>query len=494
MQLSLYNYIKEMIETLIEATNYVKTSENNSLNLQLIVDSISVLEKIEKELLKYEKNISKPSLLEKISFCRVQAFELFSLVNDGLDYHKSACEFADNIKKLATDYPESVEINYNIVFFAELGQKWDSMNSVYEAFMKRKDCNVKVVLTPIFREVQTNGQVEKNILYEDYLTPMGISFIPYEQYNIAEDAPDIAFISNPYESVTLPQFWPENISKHTRLVYLQYYTGIINKRESIPLDCTLPVAKHAWRIIAQSPKIKELHQKFAYKKGGNVLVTGLPKWDEITSIKENYLNMDSNWKRKLSGRKVFLWNNHFNVASTTATLLENGRKIIELFSENKDIALIWRPHPMTETIFKLYIPQYASLWEELNEVVEKSDNMVLDTNPSFKHAFQCSDALISDYSSIIAEYMMTQKPILWMKKSTTNNFFSDLDMLIRIDCLEQSNSPEEIIDFVERIKNGIDLNKEIRMQIMKEDIPNFDEGLGERICHLLLDEIRKEME
>ena len=61
---------------------------------------------------------------------------------------------------------------------------------------------------------------------------MGISHIPYFQYDISKELPDMAFISNPYESVTISKFWPENIAKFTRLVYLPYYTDMIINFES----------------------------------------------------------------------------------------------------------------------------------------------------------------------------------------------------------------------------------------------------------------------
>jgi len=324
---------------------------------------------------------------------------------------------------------------------------------------------------------------------------LGIVHIPFQNYDISKDKPDMVFISNPYESVTTEQFWPETIAKYSKLVYLPYYTGMIISDESIQVHCCMPVAKCAWRIIAQSQKVKEMHKKYAPKHGENVIVTGLPKWDDIINLMQETVTVHMSWEKKLKGKKVFLWNSHFSVGTGDSTLLDYGKAILELFSNRDDIALIWRPHPMTETIFKLYYPQYASLWRDMKDTVEISNNMIFDTNFSYNMAFQCSDALISDFSSIIVQYMLVEKPILWLKKPLASQGGSDLntsEYLIRFDCSELAATIDEIFGFVERVVQGIDLKKEERLKIMHEDLPCADGHVGERVCDLLLDELRKE--
>lgn len=47
----------------------------------------------------------------------------------------------------------NIKDTINVMFFAELVGKCDSMDSVYQSLMKRDDCHVEVVLVPIFRVV-----------------------------------------------------------------------------------------------------------------------------------------------------------------------------------------------------------------------------------------------------------------------------------------------------------------------------------------------------
>jgi hypothetical protein len=482
-----------MLDTLVEAVDFIKESDDKEICLQLLLNCQEVLKAIKKVLYENEKYISNKTILNELNFCDEQVSFLIKSIQVKSCIREQAISLSDRVRILQSIYSNGINITYRVVFFAELGQKWDSMNSVYQAFKKRNDCNVKVVLTPIFRAVQSNGELKTDIIYDDYLTPMGISYIPYQEYNIAKEIPDIAFISNPYESVTLNQFWPENISKHTRLVYLPYYTGMIVNENSIQTHCGLPVAKYAWRIISQSQKIKEIHERYAPNKGKNVLVTGLPKWDDIFINSVESFENESNWKEKLQGKTIFLWNSHYDVNSETSTLLEYGQAIINIFTNRKDIALIWRPHPMTGTIFKLYLPHLASFWEELIDIINSSDNMIFDTNTSYKWAFQYSNALISDWSSILTQYLLTQKPILWLRKAGALEGISKLEKLIHVESLEQAYNQEEIDGYVARVTSKIDLTLSSRLRILQEDMLGADGNIGEKVCNLLIKEFKQEV-
>jgi len=490
MRYSLYVYLYNMCNTLQEAAEYIQKSDGGPICYQLLANCVQVIDRLEKTLQSNKESVRNKNIFDLLKIIKKQCTDLLGTEGKGLN-REEVSKLIENIIEFKKLYKGAIDITYRVVFFAELGQKWDSMSSVYDAFKNRKDCDVAVVLEPIYRAVNLGGTVKTDVIYEDYLTPLGIKHIPYKQYDISKDNPDLVFISNPYESVTLPQFWPVNIAKYARLVYLPYYTERVVDEESIQAHCLMPVVQYAWRIIAQSQKMKDLHIKYSPKHGENVLVTGLPKWDNINELKEKP-NLPDDWKSKLKNRKVFLWNNHYRIDSDRSTLLEYGKAIIELFSSRNDIALIWRPHPMTETIFKLYYPQYKPFWDGLKEAVKKSDNMVIDKNKSYNLAFQCSDALITDFSSIMAQYMLTEKPILWLRKEQEAKEKRFIDYMIRIDCLEQATSTQEIAAFVDRIAHGIDATKAQRLKIMQEDMPSADGHIGERVCNLLLEELKKE--
>lgn len=491
MRLNVYKHLKSMISTLYEVINYIEESDNKNQQFEVSKDCLIFIDKI----------------IETIKESEASHRLLFSLekVKEGINELKSSILNAEinkleinniirELKKSENYFISDIKIEYKVVFFAELGEKWDSMESVYRAFKKRTNCKVDVVLTPIFRTINNNGEIKKEIIYIDYLADLGIKNVRYDDYELSLEKPDLAFISNPYEGVTLPQFWPENISKETRLVFLPYYTEMVINQETIKRNCMFPMANFSWRIIAQSNEIRELHEKYSLMKGENVLVTGLPKWDSAEKYKYNYSFLENTvseeWGNKLKGKKVILWNSHYNIGTSTSTLLEYGEFIISIFKENKELGLIWRPHPMTETIIKLYMPDYLPLWEQLIWEVNNSSNMVIDTNKFLNEAFNCSSALLSDYSSIIPQYIFTQKPILFLSKPNAD--LDDSIKLINYDYLPKAMDTSGIKKFVFEIIGEIDNYKTERLNILERNYKNHNDNIGEKVVELLLSEICKE--
>lgn len=378
------------------------------------------------------------------------------------------------------------------------------MASVYYAMKKRDDVIVDVVLQPIFRAVKLEDGTERtDIIYKDYLTPMGIEHIPYTKYDMEKTAPDMTFISQPYESVTVPMFWPENIAKYSRLVYLPYFSAIsLNSDLSSAFDSffKLNTQKYAWKIVAQSEIMRRHYKKFASRHGENVIVTGLPKWDYVKGMTKDSVTCPKEWKSKISGKMVFLWNTHFNFSSSgsgSRMLSEEGIEFLEIFLNNSDIALIWRPHPMTETVVKVYYPHLLPNFQKLKDIVEQSDNMVLDKYESYAPCFVWSDALISDFSSIVDQYVLLDKPILFTFKE--NDVYSMLKEsyfesgLMDYSDLPYSISVDDTKRFIEDVINQNDVGKLGRANVLNDFFVLADGCCGERASEYLINELKNEL-
>ena len=97
-----------------------------------------------------------PEVLDSLKQCEIfcqkvlQDFSLLpSYINQVQDFFDRFCQ--------------QVSITYRIVFLSDLGGKWDSMRSVYEEYCRRPDCEVTVVLMPIFRQIQKNGKWSRKL-------------------------------------------------------------------------------------------------------------------------------------------------------------------------------------------------------------------------------------------------------------------------------------------------------------------------------------------
>ena len=481
MRFSQYKGILEILDSVIEATEYMRNNITNEL-CEICIQSLqSVQNTLVSEQQKcgdVEKNIS--IAIDHFENKEYNSDELYALV----------IELKEKAKT-------NIRYKLRVLFVAELGGKWDSMASVYDAFCKRDDCDVDVVLEPIFREVQySDGSTKREVIYKDWLTPLGIKHILYDHYDMASICPDITFFSQPYESCTLPMFWPENMSKYSKVVFLPYYTCIMMDRKN-PIYSDIffesPTEKFSWKIACQSKYMKKYYSLYASRKGENVLVTGLPKWDYPYNLTKENTPCPDEWKMKIKNKKVFLWNTHFTIGDSC--LLDRFDEFISIFENSNDIALIWRPHPMLHTIVKLYFPDEYQKYLELIHRIEVSSNMMIDKNDIYGLAFVWSDALITEVRSLAEQYLFMDKPILYTVNITDEEIQSKYyteDKLFDFLKIPFSNSIDKTKKFISNICADNDVWKNDRKSLKDTYLSLADGSVGLRLSNELLRDFRTE--
>lgn len=469
MRYSMLVYIVKMCRTLSEAAEYLSAAPDDGLRAELLENGEQMFVQIRSVLEQHAEDL-RSDLLDKLS--NLEA--LWSRGNSVL---------VQRLAQFAEELPEAISYQVRAVFFAELGEKWDSMESVYQYMQEDPRFDPIIVRTPIGRVVNRNGKQEQEIIYKDFLTPMGIPSLGYDEYDIESDCPELAFISQPYESCTIEQFWPENIAKHTRLVYLPYFAPFSNYETAREALCEMPVYRYAWKTIGSSERHYQYYRKYAVNGGGNMLVTGVPKWDPTVRLRSKPVDMPEAWRSALEGRKVFLWNSFYDFDGSSLPYFDG---IYQWFQEHRDCALIWRAHPMTDTVTKLYYPeQYYKRFKECIALTNAAPNMVCDGEASYNASFCNSIAMISDLSSMMFQYLLLDKPVLHIKTGGRGNvekdFFID-------DCwMEQANNIKDIKNFLDDIYHGIDKNQQIREMVRQRDIPLADGKSGQRVCDSVWD-------
>lgn len=502
MRVHLKKELLNTLELVYSAQNQVKQpkTEQDVNNARLILNScmqgmVKVAEAIEASGEEHTAVISGTN-----AYCK----ELFSVANDfGIEtFTEQSVDKLNSLLNTVKDEIKSIKPKIRVLFVAELAGKWDSMDSVYKAMIKRDDVDVDVVLEPIFRAIDLpNGEHRQDIIYVDYLAPMGIKHILYKDYDMSKIRPDITFLCQPYESVTIPMFWPENIVKYSRLVYLTYgsaYSLHPDIQPAFDQFFRFNTERMSWKIPCQSDRMLEHYKKNGTQKGRNVIVTGIAKWDYPVNLTKENTPCPKEWKSVIKNRKVFLWNTHFAMSKPengSQFLTPKGLDFLKIFMENNDIALIWRPHPMTEPVLKVYSPNLLGIYYGMMELVNRADNMIMDTNERYAPAFVWSDALISDISTMIDQYLLQKKPVLvnLREKDIISKFEScKQDGLLNFMALPMAFSIDDIRGFIENVKNGDTDYTETYQRDFGEYYQYADGHAGERIVDTVIEKFIEE--
>ncbi len=491
MRFENYKLIIETATSVCDAAAYMKSGGDSSVP-EICKEALAAI----------SSNISNESAALKSGLIPTLIEELSINLNDVTRKN------IDTVIKLAEQLHQAciTDLNYKIkvLIVAELGGKWDSLASVYEELTKREDCEIEVVIEPVYRAVKLpDGSIRSDVVLEDFLTPMGIKNIPYQQYDIAVSKPDITFYSQPYDSCTVPMFRTENLAKHSRLVYCPYFLATtISAVLSSAQDSffRLPAQEYAWRIAGQSERMKKYYEIYASRHGENVIASGIPKLDYPLKLNKDNTPCPAEWIRKIKDRKVFLWNSHFSSANASANDKDGAftfeKEFISIFKQLPNVALIWRPHPMTETVLKVYSPEGYKLYCELQKEARASDNIIIDQNATYDASFVWSDVLISSaYSSIVDQYAITGKPyamaIISSEVDPYEKYYT-VDGLFDFSKVTMFSTFDSVKRFVLDMCSGNDVTVEGRKYIKENFFDTADGNAGNRFVSALLEDFYAE--
>lgn len=472
MRYSMLVYITKMSRTLLEATQYLRSAPENNLRGEMVESGRQMLGQIRTVLEEHRNDLRSGIPLEQLA-------EIENLWANG------TAALEDKLEQFIQTLPNEVSYQVRALFFAELGEKWDAMQSVYEHMRDDPRFDPVIVRTPVGRVVERNGKRKQEIIYKDFLKPMGIPSLGYDQYNIEEDCPELVFTSQPYESCTPSEFWPETIAKHARLVYLPYYLPDVPTAASVTSLAQLPVYRYAWKVVCPTERQYRYYCRHAENKGTNALLTGIPKTDPFVRLTQEPVQLPQAWG-SLVGKTVFLWNSWYDIAVSSMRYFND---LLNWFEEHQDCGLIWRNHPMTDTVTKLYHPNQYTAYQKNLYRAEKTKNIVIDREISCCAAFSASNAMISDWSSLLPQYLLINKPAMWID---SHAFQFTGEQFIEGSWMERGETIDDIFAFMERVRNGEDRNAALRSMIQQRDLPLADGHCGERVCNALWSELHQE--
>ena len=369
----------------------------------------------------YKDSISKiVAKLDKISG-DADAFEL--------------CEEVFNeVTDIGMELLNEQEVKTSVVFMPYKAAMWDCMETIWMEASIDPQCFTLVVPIPYYDRKPDGSLVNKT--YEGDLFPDYVQVVPYEDYDLKKQCPDVVYIHNPYDDNNYltsldPAYYSHEIKKHTeKLVYVPYYVGAIGGR--IEYNVSL-LQGGVDIIIAHNKKDYNAYTQYGNKYNKEIAVLGSPKIDSVINHDlggyklPNQSVMPESWKPVIEGKKVFLLITSVSTVYKFEKFGDKLRTIIDAFKDRDDAALIWRPHPLTVTTINSARPQSLAGYRELVKYVKSSDFAILDDTPDVHRAIAASHAYIGPVAtSINYMYSITGKP-MYIADFENVDIFSDKD-------------------------------------------------------------------
>ncbi|WP_165861440.1 CDP-glycerol glycerophosphotransferase family protein [Paenibacillus paeoniae] len=318
---------------------------------------------------------------------------------------------------------EKVQIHYEIVFLPYKADMWDALDSVWRAAHADPSCVVRTIPIPYQSlDPQLNALTDE---YEGDRFPSYVDITPYRDYDLSLQNPDVIFIHNPYDEFNRvtrvhPVYFSSNLIKFTdKLVYIPYFIST----DKFPDHARFPAFKNSWKIFVQSENARQDILESKEIRPEQVVSMGSPKLDYLYNRIQNNAPMPAKWKAALNGRKVFLYNSSIaRIMNDREDIIKSMQEIFRAFQTNKNIAIIWRPHPLSIQTIKSMKPHLLNSYLSLVKAFKKMSNAVYDESSDMYTAIIHSDAYIGDFSSVIASYAVTGKPILKLMPNMKSSF------------------------------------------------------------------------
>ena len=469
--------ILELVDSIREGIEF-RMLNKSQISADVINDCIYSLKYI---LSKFDNDINIINIINSI------LIELNDVIYKSDSNIIKSIQLVDELK----EYITNIETKLEIVFMPYKASMWDSFDSVWQAAQNDLSCDCYVVPVPYY-ERDMHGKRTK-LFYEGYDFPDEVTITPYELYDIKSRKPDIIYIHNPYDyknkiTVIDSRYYSEELAEYTdMLVYIPYYIdGSYKSVEEHNAYALQEGPLNATRIIAQSDTHRDLFLECGFEEN-KVLNLGSPKFDAAINLCNKNIDIPTKWKSICKDKKVFFLNTTIDDVLNNDDWIEVIKHIIEYFKNNKSVALIWRTHPLLDVTLSSMRPQYLNEYELLKNNILLQENIIKDESKDIYKIIKFSDALISGYSSIMFQYLITGKPVL----SILNDDKLDDNRIYCVDYLGvySITNGTTISDFVDIVLKSQDIKKEERMNRLYSSITNGDGSCGYKIHNYIKSEV-----
>ena len=507
MRIALKKNIMEIFSSLIEAHGEVEKlidSRQADAAIQLLTDCQETAAQIGDIVADNEGGRS-PVIVRLQDYCET-VYHVALDISGGMTGARAKRLLDKKLESARADM-ERVNAPARVAFFPYNASMWTAFSSIWQAAVN-KGCEVKVVPVPCC-DVNNDGTAGRWHCDTDNY-PVGVKLTMFNEYDIEKEEPDIAVIHNGYDDGNTlvrvhPAFYSERIKEHCgKLVYSPYCTmGSFTPGKSDAIFANNGAAA-ADKIVVQSEFTANIFEGYGFDRE-KLVVQGSPKIDEVILRCSGDYDRDSRmpekWKQKLSGKKkIFMLNTHWSYFLKGALALENGTfdfdfaqryhdqffNVMKKYSDS--CGMIWRPHPLMMTALRQRAPQLLDYVNGFIEKIEASDFAVVDDSADYLDAFCCSDAMVTTYSTLVNEYLVTGKPVLIFQSKPTalGGARSPIDYG-KCYFTFKKDGGMTYTQFTEMVLEGKDPGHDERMKMLREkSFANMDGTAGKRILDELL--------
>lgn len=376
----------------------------------------------------------------------------------------------------------------NVVFVCHRPNVWSSLKSLYETLRTNQFFNVTIVAIPVKKDLPklglnhefytTEGAEE---FFKDYNCINGYDYEKKEWFDLRKLKPDYLFFQQPYNVALNPLYNSALVSKYCKICYVAYASNFIGNgvlEETMPKDFMKNVSLFFTQNEIDNRLVNSVLKTYE-NTFTRTFITGFPRYDDINKYKNSESSL---WKFSREKNKFrIIWTPRWCTNEGNCNFFEYKDALLEYADKNKDIDFIFRPHPQAFVGLNATgeLPEKEA--DKYKAEYEKRENTTIDYQKEYFQTFFSSDCLVTDISSIIADYFLTGNPIIYCHKK---DCFNELSRKLSEGFYWVKNK-RELFETLDKIKNGYDPLKEKRQELIKTQFQISDKTAGIKIVEII---------
>ena len=352
---------------------------------------------------------------------------------------------------------------------------WDKLAPVYLELLENPGTEPYLIVVPDVGLSTGEVQKKKNFFVEKYENIILYDESTVERFRKKEF--QYTFYQTPYGHKFPKDLQAYRLVKYTKICYIPY--GYVGSSDFFAVSSNEEFFSNTYFGFMDNEDMETVLQKKFFKecRAGiqHFLFAGYPPF-------EYYCKMDKSAERIQN----ILWLPRWTYAQKGggSHFLEYKDQYNNLAADCLDMKLAMRPHPL---MFTSLVEQGLLSEEEVvaykKDITEK--NVHLDEHSLLNDTLSLTDLMIADYSSVIIMYFLSGRPIIYCDGGLPlTDSYAALQNAMYV-----ARSWQEVVEYVEMLRNGEDPLKEQRLKIA-EEAGKKHLGAAKRIVNIILSDYR----
>ena len=341
-----------------------------------------------------------------------------------------------------------------VAFIVQMAEIWDKEEPVYEAMLSNDLFEPTLIVIPPYDQVQENvpTSYEDNFFLKKY--PEAVKGFDNGRWmDIKTQEYDYVFLQRPYDHYLPQGFRGSDIVDFAKVCYRPYGVSSADGFNGGNTDKLF--FRNVYMSFMESDYMAKLLQnqfRFPFEKDTHhVLSLGYPALLPYLSFPDIHQVNRVLWTPRWS----------FDPVTGGSNFLVYKETFVELAAQNPHCQFVFRPHPlMFGEIVRQGIMMQTEIDDYLNTLHE--NKVIYDYGTPLLETLLDTDLLITDFSSIIIQFFLTKRPIIYCP--------SCIELNETIEQLKEgmylANTSEELIRVTNDLVDQKDSLKEKRLSII----------------------------